>query len=67
MIVAIIGAVLVGLACAYFLPRERAEIQLIERAAEPVSETSFAKGGYLQRGVPNCAGHCQDVGVMFLP
>lgn len=53
MKVTVIGAGVIGLATAYYLRREGAEVTVIERQKEPVSETSFANGGYLQRAAPD--------------
>lgn len=53
MSVTIIGAGLIGLATAYYLRREGAQVRVIERRDKSVSETSFANGAYLQRGAPD--------------
>ena len=45
--VAIIGAGLAGLQCAWFLLREGVDVTVIERRDQPAMETSFANGGLI--------------------
>ena len=53
MRVIVVGAGLIGLASAYFLRREGAEVHLIERQQDVLQETSFANGAYLHRAAPD--------------
>ncbi|MGH8273489.1 MAG: FAD-dependent oxidoreductase [Gammaproteobacteria bacterium] len=54
MRVVVLGAGIAGIVTAWYLARGGAEVTVVERGAEPASETSHANGGHLstQSGVP---------------
>ncbi|MCC7059921.1 MAG: D-amino acid dehydrogenase [Burkholderiaceae bacterium] len=47
MRVTVLGAGVVGVACAWFLRRNGCEVTVIDRQAQPAAETSFANGGQI--------------------
>jgi D-amino-acid dehydrogenase len=51
MKIAVIGCGLIGVTTAYFLRRRGYEVTVLERAAGPARETSFANGGMLTPGM----------------